>query len=373
VISPPRLEIQTSPRTVPCLAVLVDLFDRLHAEEIRYCHWKSTEHLGASLEGTTDLDVLIDRNDAARFARVLAETDFQAFRELNGRGYPGVEDYVGFDPASGRLTHVHAHYQLTLGEKFLKGYRLPWEETALATRVWDPAYGLYVVEPALEAVMLVTRAALKVRGRDYILAAAGKTYFRGGAARELRWLARRVDPERLRARAAALVGERAAALLGRMVAQPPPSIVQLLAFRRSVTPSLAGYRLYGAITARRRRWARELSWIWVALRNRARGLPKRSTRTAAQGGLAIAVTGPQAPATALARALLEWLSPQMAVLPNLGERDSAEAHRARGRGLIVIADRLRTGAPRPDLIVDLSQADALDAKQRVWDRLRGRP
>jgi hypothetical protein len=340
------------------LAVLTELFDRLHSEDIRYCHWKSTEHLSASLAGRTDLDVLVDRKDARRLPRVLTDVGFKRFAVT--AGYPGIEDYLGFDAETGTLSHLHVHYQLTLGEKFLKGYRLPWEDVALTTSTLDAEHGIYVIDPNLEALMLVTRATLKLRARDYLLAAAGYAYIRGGALRELRWLARRVDHARLHALALTLVGERATALLRRIVAAPQPSIRQLQTFRRSVYPSLDGYRLYGAMTARLHRWARECGWAWVAVWSRFRGIAKRSTRTAPQGGLAVTITGPQPQATTLAKQLVAWLSPEMAVVPDVGGGGGAHpsrGRRARGRGLIVVADRLHDGpeARRPDLTLNLCE------------------
>ena len=344
-------------RHVPApVGALTNLFDRLHAQQIRYCHWKSTEHLRASLDAALDLDVLVHRADARRLTRLLTDVDFKRFGD-GGHGYPGVEDYLGFDPDTGRLSHLHLHYQLTLGEQFLKGYRLPWEDLVLDTRTMDAEHGVYVIDPNLEALLLVTRAALKLRARDYLLAAAGYRYIRGGALRELRWLARRVNRDRLAALARPLVGDEAAALLSEIVADVAPSIRQLRAFRRIVRPSLGGYRMYGAIAARRRRWARELGWVWVAVRNRLRGMSKRSTRTAPQGGVAVTVTGPQVRATAVAQELIAWLSPELAVVPNLGPRRSEEARRARARGWIVVADRLHAGpvGDRPDLIIHLGQ------------------
>jgi len=37
------------------LLVIQDLTDRLHRENIRYCHWKSNEHVDAAVQGKTDL------------------------------------------------------------------------------------------------------------------------------------------------------------------------------------------------------------------------------------------------------------------------------------------------------------------------------
>ena len=367
--------------TAAPLGLLTDLLDHLHAAEIRYCHWKSSEHLGASMQGKTDLDVLVHRADAGRLARVLTDADFKPFRKLSGHDYPGIEDYLGCDPDTGTLSHFHVHYQLTLGEKFLKGYRPPWEDAVLASRALDPRHGLYVIDPHLEALLLVSRAALKVRARDFALAAAGYRYIRGGLLRELRWLARRVQEDQLRTVAHPLVGERATALLSDILQSPAPSIRQLLEFRRSVRPHLRGYRLYGPLGALGRRWVREASWAWVALVNRVRGLTKRSTRVSPQGGLTVCVTGRQPEATGVAKGLISWLAPEMAVLPFLEPRASTAARRARGRGMIVIADRLPDAEEvRPDLIIHLSDSSnsapgvvevttLVEAQRAIWERI----
>lgn len=373
------------------LGLLTNLLRRLHVEEIRYCQWKSNEHLDASMQGTTDLDVLVHRDDARRLERVLAEADFKPFRKLAGQDYPGVEDYLGCDPETGRLSHFHVHYQLTLGEKFLKGYWLQWEDTVLATRVWDEEHGLYVIDPHLETLLLVTRASIKLRTRDFLLAAAGYAYMRGGLLSELRWLARRVQEDRLRAVARPLIGERAAALLSEITTTPAPSIRQLMEFRRRAHPGLSTHRLYEPLEALGRRWVREASWAWVALVNRVRGLTKRSTRVSPQGGLTVCVTGRQSDATGVAKRLISWLAPELAVLPFLEPRASTAARRARGRGLIVIADRLTDPeAVRPDLIIrlrdpsngapsagravgtptiEIDVTELLKAQRAIWERI----
>ena len=351
-----------APATSGALLLLTDLLARLHADQIQYCHWKSNEHLSLSLQGTTDLDVLVLRKDAGRLARLLPEVGFKPFRKLLGFSYPGIEDYLGFDAETGRLSHLHVHYQLTLGEKFLKSYHLPWEEHALGTRHWDPDHGLYAIDSCLEALLLVTRTALKLRGRDYLLAAAGRAYMRGGALRELRWLAGRVDRDQLLILARTLVGDQAAVLLANIVLAPAPSIRQLLAFRRSVRPHLESYRMYSPFDALRRRWMRESEWAWAALRNRARGLKQRSTRAAPQGGITVCVSGPQQAATALARKLVAWLAPEMAVVPALGAgaRAATLARRGRARGLVVVIDRPPAGPEdhAPDLILELVERSA---------------
>jgi len=51
--------------------------------------------------------------------------------------YPGIEDWIGFDEETGQLAHVHLHYQLVLGRKYVKEQHLPWEELVLDTAVQD--------------------------------------------------------------------------------------------------------------------------------------------------------------------------------------------------------------------------------------------
>ena len=311
----------------PSLGGLEALLERLEAEGIRYCHWKSNEHVGPALMGRGDLDVLVDRRAALATARLLAELGFKRFLVQPGRGYPGIEDYLGFDAATGALTHLHLHYQLTLGEKFLKGHRLPWEAVMLATRVYDAEHRIHVTDPALEALVLLVRAAMKLRSRDFLLAGANTPYVRGSQLRELRWLAERTDAAHLRAIAVPLVGEDAARLAVEMLAAPAPTIRQLLAFRRLARPGWTEYRMYGALEARGRRWLRELGTIVSVLRTRLRSHALHaSTRTAPQGGLLIAIVGPDgAGKTTLARETTRWLSREVAVLPMYGGSGSGPA------------------------------------------------
>lgn len=309
---------QSERATAPALGVLRDLFARLHDDGIRYCHWKSNQHLQASMDGTTDVDVLVDRRAIVPLTRILGETGFKRFVVKPGRGYPGIEDYVGFDAASGTLTHLHVHYQLTLGEKFLKGHRLPWEELFLSSRILDTEHGIYVAEPNLELIVLIVRAVMKLRARDTIMETLGKRYIGGGMLRELRWLADRSDRARLLEVGARLVGERAARLLPDMLLGEGPSVGQLRAFDRQADPSLREYRLYGAIAAVLQ-MTREWSIIWWKLKNWYLGAPTKSTRTLPQGGLTIAFLGADgAGKSTLTKEIAEWLSREVGVVTTYG-------------------------------------------------------
>lgn len=312
--------------TPPTLAVLRRLFDRLHDAGIRYCHWKSNQHLTASMVGATDVDVLVDRAAIVPLTQILCECDFKRFVVDAGRRYPGIEDYVGFDEASGTLTHLHVHYQLTLGEKFLKGHRLPWEELFLATRVLDEEHNLYVVEPHLELLVLMVRQSMKLRLRDYAIAAAGKPFFRGGMRREFRWLVERVEPERVAALAGQLLGERAARVIPAMLAAGRPSTFQLRALRRRARPRFREYRLYPAWEAVLRCWRRELSIVRWKLSNWFRRAPTKSTRTLPHGGMTVAVLGADgAGKSTIVGELGRWLAPEVALTRTYGGSGTGSA------------------------------------------------
>lgn len=315
----------------PALRTVTDLFQRLHAEGIRYCHWKSNQHLRATLAGTTDIDVLVDRPATQSLARVLAGTPFKRFTTVGWRNYPAIESYLGLDPDSGKLLHLHLHYQLTLGERFLKGYRLPWEELVLATRQWDEPSGIYVADPHIELVLLTVRLALKLHFRDQVLATLGRRYVSRGALREFRWLLTRVERARLRELASSLVGARATVQLLAMMDKGMPSVRGLIAFRRAVRPRLGTYRTYGPLTAWGRRWAREWTGRLVALERRL-GFLVPTRRVVPQGGLLVAFVGADGSGkSTVTAAITRWLNADL---------DTVRVYFGNGKGAISLPRRL---------------------------------
>lgn len=306
------------------LGVLRALFTRLHAEDVIYCHWKSNEHLRASMLGRTDLDLLFDRDCAGALSRILAELGFKRFSAVGARAYPGIEDYLGLDGDTGTLVHLHVHYRLTLGERYIKGYRLPWEETVLATRVFDRQEEIYVADPACEAVLLVTRMALKIRWRDYIASWTGRPYFVGGALRELRWLSRQLDSDLLAERARALVGDAAAQRLADVVFASVPSIRQLTDYRTSIDPSLVWRRTYGFAEGRARRWARE--WRNIVAHRTGRRARGPSKRVSPRGGLFVAFVGADgAGKSTMTGEISRWLSEKLDVATIYGGSGAGSA------------------------------------------------
>ena len=303
----------------PALGLLSALFARLHAERITYCHWKSNEHLRPSMLGLTDLDLLVHHGSASRLPQVLETLGFKRFQARPGRGYPGIEDYVGFDPDSGRLSHLHIHYQLTLGARYLKGHRLPWEDVFLMGRRLDRENGVFVASPEAEMLVLIARAALKIRWRDRVRSVFATSYVGGDTLRELRWLAERVDLHQLATLARRLVGEAAARILQEIAEVPRPTRSQLRAFQQQCVPSLDSYRIYGPLTGLVRQWTRELRSIGERVHRRVFGGLRAAPRTAPRGGRVVAIIGADgAGKSTVTREVGSWLSRQSWVITAYG-------------------------------------------------------
>jgi thymidylate kinase len=138
-------------------------FDRLNQDGVRYCQWKSNSHLDAGLNGKTDLDLLVHPGDQAAFEAALALCDFKRILSPPSKRFPGFEDYLGFDAATGRFVHVHLHYSLIMGRKYIKDLHLPLESLYFANLTRKSGVNIPCAE--LELIMLIMRAHLKT---DYL-------------------------------------------------------------------------------------------------------------------------------------------------------------------------------------------------------------
>jgi thymidylate kinase len=139
--------------------LVIQLIDRMGAEGIRYCHWKSNIALREALAGEGDLDFLVDRKDANRFESLVAALGFKKAIDPIKPHLPSVTHYYGLDNDTGCLIHLHVYYRLITGETLLKNYSLPLEQLVLQnTRLVE---GVPIPEAAAELIIFVVRAMLK--------------------------------------------------------------------------------------------------------------------------------------------------------------------------------------------------------------------
>lgn len=141
-------------------------FNQLNSNKIRYCHWKSNAHLTAALAGKTDLDLLIQEDDKEKFRNILMSFQFLRMASPALKTFPFLEDYLIFDNKSGELIHLHIHYRLILGQKFIKNHHLPLEQLFLQNRI--QRNGIYIPKPELELIVLIVRVCMKTGIRDIL-------------------------------------------------------------------------------------------------------------------------------------------------------------------------------------------------------------
>jgi thymidylate kinase len=306
-----RLEAEER-RMTTCARVL----DALDRAGVRYCHFKSNAHLTAGLDGLTDLDVLADPGQTHLIEPVLAEHGFRRFPSHPSRAYVGVDDYFGIDEQTGRLLHLHLHYRLIVGERFFKNYRLPWESEFLEARVRDDSTGLFVADPALEWLLLICRAALKIRWRDRVLRMSGSRRGESGSIHsEHSWLAARVDPAAPVEYASRLLDFRAAELI-RLAIADDLAFARLKRLRRELRHNRTVWWGYRRIPAAGIRWSRELRWAVGTVIRRSFRRPFPYSRYGPNGGAVVAVIGSDgAGKSSISQLLYAWLRSKVDVIP----------------------------------------------------------
>ncbi|HYV01866.1 MAG TPA: hypothetical protein VEM93_05975 [Actinomycetota bacterium] len=153
------------------LGLVTTLCEALREAGVLYCHWKSNEALDRSATGENDLDLLVARQDEARFEEILYRLGFKKALQSSVDQLPGVFHAYGLDTVSGRLVHVHAHTQLVLGDDMTKNFRLPIEEPYLRSGVQGPLFRIPSAE--FEFAVFVIRMVLKHATWDAILTLQG--------------------------------------------------------------------------------------------------------------------------------------------------------------------------------------------------------
>ena len=273
------------------LTLLVALFQALNEQAIRYCHWKSNLALDRSMRGLTDLDLLVDRSHGLRFREVLVQHDFKSVQSPRRKQYPAMEDYLGFDRESGRLIHLHVHYQLILGEQYVKNYHLPLEQVFLDTE--HSSGGVKLPLPELETTVLVIRALLKTRDRDILkgILSPRSAGLPAGILAEFEYLLGQTTLESISSALESRVGlvshEIVLEFLDNIQAGRGAGLT-LYRLRRRLRRELVPYQRFS-------RWRASYRYIRDGLMPRIRVLPRRyltrKRKTMTSGGIRIAMLG----------------------------------------------------------------------------------
>jgi hypothetical protein len=288
------------------------LLTKLDAAGIGYVHWKSNEHLDASLRGETDLDLLVPPEEAPAFAGVVENLGFVAMAAPQERRVPGISAYLGCDTETGTLLHLDVTESLTIGERLLKNHILGVETWLMA----DPVslYEVPTPSPEKELIVLFIRCMLKTRWRQLIRSAVkGGSPLPPRIRAELAWLGKRVDPNQLSEAVSTsglpVSGAEITDFYGRVVDERLG-----LAYVRRVR-ALLGRRLRSSERLPRHRAVPKRWWLW--LRSTAvmgalgLGVP---SRTLTGNGVVVAVVGADGSGKSrLTRDLESWLGAKLGV------------------------------------------------------------
>lgn len=144
------------------------IFSSWNDKKVKYCHWKSNEHLEEGLNGETDLDLFIAPEDKSLACEVLNRLDVIKCNPLRSNQYPNVEEWIGFDSETGKLIHLHIHYSIITGKKFCKEYVFPLDSVLIDNRVINESYNVYVASPEVELIILYSRICLKANNAKTI-------------------------------------------------------------------------------------------------------------------------------------------------------------------------------------------------------------
>lgn len=289
----------SDPRAIELVSLLGT---ELEKAGVRYCHWKSNEGLAIAPNGEIELDLLIGRGHVQPFAEILGRLEFKEARATRTRETPGVADFYGMDHNSQRVVHVHAHFQLVLGDDTTRNFRLPVEEPYLDSAV--PGDVLRIPSPEFEFVLFVIRMVLKHSTWDAMVSLRGE--LSGTERRELDSLQSRVDTSTVRAILEEHLPFLSYATFGRCARalQPGCPVRLRISAGRELHESLAAYarRPWGIDTplklSRRGQW-----WVQRHL------LKQFARKRLANGGSLIAVVGGDGSGkSTTVEELCEWLS-----------------------------------------------------------------
>lgn len=167
-------------------------------KKISYCHWKSNIDIDIALNGDTDLDILVAKDDLAKLLELFLSLDIREVRSWYHQQYPGIRDFIGYDEESTKIVHFHLHVNTILGRSGLKELHVPLERALLDnTEDYD---GFTIVSPEIEMVVFLIRLSAKTnltsRMKQAIKKLLGRTHHDANR-KEFEYLMGKLDHSKL--------------------------------------------------------------------------------------------------------------------------------------------------------------------------------
>ena len=240
------------------LDICKKLFRTWNETNVQYCHWKSNEHLMEGLTGLTDLDVYVSPQNKPTAEQGLIQNEYIKFVPQKGARYPLVDEWIGFDYETGRLIHVHLHYQIITGTKHSKEYIFPVDRQIIDTRILDPETSVYIASPDIEIIILYCRIVLKANNKKKI--ALGEDY-----AREIAYLKPRIHVDILRENCTALMGVSSGTAFFQLISKDTLTAEEWYLIYKIAKKWLRKHKKCSALTAKVRRRYYRLRALKIAI------------------------------------------------------------------------------------------------------------
>ena len=338
------------------LTLLQDLAAALSAAGVTYCQWKGGFKQERWAQGVGDVDLLVERRSGARFVSVLSDLGFKLSVPPAEQQLPGVQSYLGLDPATQRLVHVHVYYRLLIGSYWRTTYRVPLERVVLESTRPSDVFPTPAAE--LDLLLFVLRQVQRFGLRD----ALRPPRWLAGIQAELAYLVGSADGERLREQLARHLPTVDADFFERALASlaPDAPVWQRPLLRRELHRRFRAHARAPLPLARLTVLVREI----VTLRGRlGAGL---SSKHLAAGGAVIALAGADgAGKSTCARELVAWLAPHFRTAhAHLGKPPRSLATLFVG-GALKAAQLIERWVPAP-----ATYLDQLRGVATAWDRYR---
>ena len=169
------------------------LINKLQKQNIVYCHWKSNLLLNEALNGYDDLDLLVKKEDLAKFESAILAMGFKEGSNKN-ISFSSVKHFYGYDEPTGNILHLHVYYQIKSGPSWTKSMRFDFESYFLENLMLHKS-GMPVPLKHIELAIFIFRIMLKYsKVNEFIL--VNKEHER--TLKEIQYLQKDMDEEALK-------------------------------------------------------------------------------------------------------------------------------------------------------------------------------
>lgn len=286
-------------------AFIIDFFEILNKEKIRYIHFKSNQHLNESINGKTDFDILVDKNHTRELKNNLLKYGFKRLNSQKWASYPAVEDWLAYDEEVGTLFHIHLHYQIITGKRFVKEFTFPICKELIDNCVVDSRYNIKISNPSHELFLLLLRITLKLSVKQK----ARISKLPNSLVDEYNYLIEDYNSKLFLDIARRILTEKNASILNKIVYEKNRLNINLIMkIRRILCRDLRTYRRVSFSKFSLMYFDRSIKWVFSRLKSKV-NLQGKIGKTISSGGLSIAFIGSDGSGkTTITSIINKWLS-----------------------------------------------------------------